>query len=404
MRNVWSAFFVAFALAYAAPVAAQNQSASPEARPQGGVAMVAAPRSPSPIDGMTLPQQIAYYIEIAENADNAPRDREFAMKRLRFLYLDQRDKVRSDQWLARRNAYILELEPIILAGPPLPAPPPLCTEPPRPGKCGYGAIARNQDAYWRYTTLAEAAEQHRDYARVITLREAAIVFMHGDAPLPSHWLGLAGEARNFGQYDASQRLCAIVSENLMYSSERDKGRKCAAETSFAAGQWDGWLAYYEPTLTGPVPGDPGLAVRYCIATTRADSRDAAKRACSWATESLAARDVMENENAKRRDADAEQRAARASSDAARQRILADAQIVIKRWQTDRALFESVVANCVAAQLGPDASRKVECGGAPDGSYWSREPVTEATLRELLDAVRSGAAPKPQGSAGPKPAQ
>jgi hypothetical protein len=363
MRQGRWALFVALALAHAAPAAAQNQGAPAEPpRQRSSVTIVAAPRTPSPTDGMTRSEQIAYFIKIAENRDSAPPDRENAMKRLRFLYLEQRDPVRSDQWIERRNAYVLELERDILAGPPLPASPPVCTEPPTPGKCGYGSIPRNFDAYWRYTILAEAAEQHRDYARVIAMREPAIVFMHGSAPMASHWLGLAREASKFAQHDAARRLCAIVSDNAVYSRQRDQGRKCTADISFAADDWAGWLAYYQPISTGPNSRDPGKMVRYCVAATRANLRNVSAQACDWAAESVSARDAAERE-------DAATAAAKAKDEATRKRILAGEYGSIKSWLGDKPLFDSAIANCRAAQQTPDASKAKKCGGAPDGEFW-----------------------------------
>lgn len=261
MRKTCLALTLGLILASTQPSVAQDQAGPTQ--PQQRLAIAVDP--PSPEASMTRPQQITHFRQIAESENATPPEREQAMKRLYHLYRGQGDQRRSEQWLARRNAFILEQERVILAGPALPAPPAVCTN---LTACSTGPILRDFDVYWRYTTLAEAAEQRRDYARVIAMREAAIPFMHGVAPDASHWLALANDAREFAQYNDALRLCSIVSNNPIYEPVRRQGERCSADVRFAMDDFTGWLAHYEPTFTGPIPADPGGSVRYCIAATR----------------------------------------------------------------------------------------------------------------------------------------
>lgn len=307
---------------------------------------------PSPESRMTREQQITYFLRMA-GEDESARNRDRAMKRLFFLYRETGDQPRADEWRERRQRFILEQEAVITAGAPLPAPQRLCNPTESQSTCTYGAISHDEETYWRYGVLAEAAEQRGDYARVVALREAAIPFMYGTSPDVSHWLSLANEARSFGQFDAALRLCAIVQDEPLYDRFSAQGDRCTADTRFAMQDWAGWLASNEASFTGVDPRNAWELTRFCVAATRANRRDIAEQACVWAEASVAARDSEEEERLARR-------LEAAGDPAARQRIAASPSAL--RWQQDKARMNSAIAACRTALLTPDGSSALQCGG------------------------------------------
>jgi hypothetical protein len=319
---------------------------------------------PSPEARLSPAQQIALQVQRAESSPE-PRDREFAMRRLVHLYRQIGDVTRSDEWRDRRNALIIEQEAVILAS-PLPTPSRLCDPTAATPTCVHGAIPRDEHVYWQYSMLAEASELRSDHTRMIAMREAAIPFMHGTSPLPSHWISLADEARRVGLFQEAIRLCRIVSEAPLYADQRNQGVRCAADASYDSGDWAPWLAFYAPTISAPLARNPNQAVRFCVAATRANNREIAAQACAWAAEAILTRDAEETAWAEA----TPQRVANMRDPRNRRMEELSSSREIEAWRADKTLFQTIVTACTRAQLTPDASEATACGGVPPRDRWN----------------------------------
>lgn len=309
------------------------------------------PPAPNPEDAVPREQRVAFLQRFVQS--DAPRhERDRAYRRLIRIMLTNRDR-HAEEWQRRWGAFVVEQERVILAEqaahPPVVT---LCTPPADARTLDFGGVRRycapdfagDGEVANDFNLVARAADLRDDQARRIASLESELILRWWRVPDQVRWSGLAREARDVGLFTEALRFCTISVEAPIYAAypfmrdqrpDTQEPYRCAAETHFLMGDWESFLSYYEPRLTGVDTREIENLVRLCVASTRA-ARDTAARVCDWATESVQQRD-------------AELRARLGQS-------VFDSDANYERWQRAKARYDAATTAC---RQNSDARCRVE---------------------------------------------